>query len=82
MSKSKKAPNAEEVQATIRQLIQQTLREALEAELEEFLGYSMYQRSENDKYERRACCGLLKQAVNVDRQTHDPGTKFQVFSVL
>jgi len=48
MSKSKKAPNAEEVQATIKQLIQQTLREALEAELEEFLGYSRYQRSEND----------------------------------
>jgi len=48
MSKSKKAPNSEEVQATIKQLIQQTLREALEAELEEFLGYSRYERSGND----------------------------------
>ena len=43
MSKSKKAPNSEEVQAAIEQLIQQTLREALEAELEEFLGYSRYE---------------------------------------
>jgi len=39
MAKFKKAPNTEEVQATIKQLIQQTLRKAFEAELEEFLDY-------------------------------------------
>ena len=50
MAKPRKAPQLEEVQATIKQLIQQTLREALEAELEEFLGYPRYQRSDSDNY--------------------------------
>ena len=50
MAKPRKAPQPEEVQATIKQLIQQTLREALEAELEEFLGYPRYQRSDSDNY--------------------------------
>jgi len=34
--------------ATIKKLVQQTLREALEAELEEFLGYPGYQRSDSE----------------------------------
>ena len=42
--------NPNEVKQKIRDLIQQTLQEALEAELEEFLGYSKYERSENDNY--------------------------------
>ncbi len=40
--------NPKDVKQKIRDLIQQTLQEALEAELEEFLGYSKYERSEND----------------------------------
>ena len=48
MSKVKKALRPEEVQATIKELTQQTLREALEAELEEFLGYPKYQRSDSE----------------------------------
>lgn len=50
MTKIKKAPQPEEVQNAIKKLVQQTLREALEAELEEFLGYSKYQRSDSDNY--------------------------------
>jgi len=50
MTKVKKAFNTEEVQATIKQLIRQTLREALEAELEEFLGYKKYKRSDTENY--------------------------------
>ena len=46
MAKVKKASNTEEVQATIKQLLRQTLREALETELEEFLGYKKYERSD------------------------------------
>ena len=46
MTKVRKAPQPEEVQATIKELVRQTLKEALEAELEEFLGYSRYQRSD------------------------------------
>jgi len=42
--------NPNEVKQKIRDLIQQTLQESLEAELEEFLGYSKYERSENDNY--------------------------------
>ncbi|NOZ64726.1 MAG: IS256 family transposase, partial [Caldiserica bacterium] len=48
MEKKKKAPKPEEVRARIKELVQQTLQEALEAELEEFLGYSKHQRSDND----------------------------------
>ncbi|WP_457571899.1 IS256 family transposase [Desulfovulcanus sp.] len=50
MSKVKKAPKPEEVKTTIKELVQQTLREALEAELEEFLGYGRYERSDSDNY--------------------------------
>jgi len=48
MEKKKKAPRPEEVRARLKELVQQTLQEALEAELEEFLGYSRHQRSENE----------------------------------
>ena len=46
MAKIKKASNTEEVQATIKQLVRQTLKEAREVELEEFLGYKKYERSD------------------------------------
>lgn len=48
MEKKKKAPKPEEVRARIKELVQQTLQEALEAEIEEYLGYSKYQRSDNE----------------------------------
>ena len=48
MIKIKKAPKPEEVQTTIKKLVQQTLRGALEAELEEFLGYPRYQHSDSE----------------------------------
>ena len=48
MARVKKAPQPEEVQATIRELVRRSLREALEAELEEFLGYGRYERSDTD----------------------------------
>jgi len=50
MAKVRKAPQPEEVQATIKELVRQTLKEALEAELEEFLGYSRYQHSDSDNH--------------------------------
>jgi len=50
MAKVKKVSNPDEVQATIKQLVRQTLREALEAELEEFLGYKKYERSDTENY--------------------------------
>jgi len=50
MAKVKKVSNTDEVQATIKQLVRQTLREALEAELEEFLGYKKYERSDTENY--------------------------------
>ena len=50
MAKVKKVSNTDEVQATIKQLVRQTLREALEAELEEFLGYKKYKRSDTENY--------------------------------
>ena len=50
MAKVKKVSNTNEVQATIKQLVRQTLREALEAELEEFLGYKKYERSDIENY--------------------------------
>lgn len=48
MERKKKAPKPEEVRARIKELVQQTLQEALEAEIEEYLGYSKYQRSYNE----------------------------------
>ena len=48
MEKKKKAPKPEEVRARIKELVQQTLQEALEAEIEEYLGYSKYQRNYNE----------------------------------
>jgi len=62
MSKVKKVLKPEEVQATIKELTQQTLREALEAELEEFLGYSKYQRSDSDNYRNGYTSKTLKTA--------------------
>ena len=46
----KKALEPNQIKEKLKQLIQQTLQEALEAELEEFLGYSKYERSENNNY--------------------------------
>ena len=46
----KKALEPNQIKEKLKQLIQQTLQEALEAELEEFLGYSKYECSENDNY--------------------------------
>jgi len=48
MARVKKAPQPEEVQATIRELVRRTLREALEAKLEEFLGCGRYKCSDTD----------------------------------
>ena len=74
MSKVKKAPKPEEVQATIKKLTQQVLKEALEAELEEFLGYSKYQRSDSDNYRNghspktvKTSSGLIEIQVLRDR---------------
>ena len=72
MTKIKKAPQPEEVQNTIKKLVQQTLREALEAELEEFLGYSKYQRSDSDNYRNGYSAKTVKTAsgpleINVPR---------------
>ena len=38
------------IQEDLKKMLQQTLKEALEAELEEFLGYSKYQRKNTDNY--------------------------------
>jgi len=38
------------IREKLKQLIQQTLQEALEAELDEFLGYSKYERTNNENY--------------------------------
>jgi len=54
--------NPNDVKQKIRDLIQQTLQEALEAELEEFLGYSKYERSENDNYRN----GYIPKTVKTD----------------
>ena len=51
-----------EVKQKRRDLIQQTLQETLEAELEEFLGYSKYERSENDNYRN----GYTSKTVKTD----------------
>ena len=44
----KKRYDPELIKDDLKKLIQQTLREALEAELEDFLGYSRYQRTDSD----------------------------------
>ncbi|RMD47405.1 MAG: IS256 family transposase, partial [Aquificota bacterium] len=46
----KKALETNQIREKLKQLIQQTLQEALEAELEEFLGYSKYERTDVDNY--------------------------------
>ena len=74
MSKIKKAPQPEEVQAIIKKLTQQVLKEALEAELEDFLGYARYQRSDSDNYRNgyssktvKTISGLLEIQIPRDR---------------
>ena len=59
-AKVKKVSNTDEVQATIKQLVRQILREALEAELEEFLGYKKYERSDTETTEMDIVLKLLK----------------------
>jgi len=54
--------NPNDVKQKIKDLIQQTLQEALEAELEEFLGYSKYERYENDNYRN----GYIPKIVKTD----------------
>jgi len=49
-----------EVQATIKQFIQQTFRKALEAELEKFLGYEKYERSDTDNYRNEYSSKTIK----------------------
>ena len=44
----KKRYDPELIKDDLKKLIQQTLKEALEAELEDFLGYSKYQRTDSD----------------------------------
>ena len=63
MGKSKELLNSEEVQSTIKKLVQQTLREALEAELEEFLGYSKYQRINGQEDSRNYRNGYTAKVV-------------------
>jgi len=46
----KKALEPDQIREKLKQLIQQTLQEALEAELDEFLGYSKYERTDSDNY--------------------------------
>ncbi|WP_457642097.1 IS256 family transposase [Persephonella sp.] len=58
----KKALEPNQIREKLKQLIQQTLQEALEAELEEFLGYSRYERSENDNYRN----GYIPKTVKTD----------------
>ncbi|WP_457639503.1 transposase, partial [Persephonella sp.] len=54
--------NPNDVKQKIRDLIQQTLQEALEAELEEFLGYSKYERTDSDNYRN----GYIPKTVKTD----------------
>ena len=59
----KKKYDPQLIQEDLRKLIQQTLREALEAELEEFLGYSKYNRGEKDNYRNGYISKTVKTAV-------------------
>ncbi len=54
--------NPNDVKQKIRDLIQQTLQETLEAELEEFLGYSKYERTDSDNYRN----GYIPKTVKTD----------------
>jgi transposase-like protein len=47
----------------LKELIRQTLKEALEAELEEFLGYSKYERTESDNSRNGYISKTVKTAV-------------------
>jgi len=58
----KKALEPDKVRKKLKQINQQTLQETLEAELEEFLGYSKYERSENDNYRN----GYIPKTVKTD----------------
>ena len=59
----KKKYDPELIKEDLKKLIQQTLREALEAELEEFLGYSKYERGEKDNYRNGYISKTVKTAV-------------------
>jgi len=59
----KKKYDPQLIQEDLKKLIQQTLREALEAELEEFLGYSKYNRGEKDNYRNGYISKTVKTAV-------------------
>jgi len=59
----KKKYDPQLIQEDLRKLIQQTLRETLEAELEEFLGYSKYNRGEKDNYRNGYISKTVKTAV-------------------
>ena len=54
--------NPDQVKQKIKSLIQQTLQEALETELEEFLGYSKYERTGKDNYRN----GYIPKTVKTD----------------
>ena len=62
MSKIQKRLKPEEVQATIREFTRQFFREALEAEMEEFLGYKKYERSDSDNSRNGYICKTVKTA--------------------
>jgi transposase-like protein len=59
----KKKYDPELIKEDLKKLIQQTLREALESELEEFLGYSKYERGEKDNYRNGYISKTVKTAV-------------------
>ena len=59
----KKKYDPELIKEDLKKLIQQTLREALEAELEEFLGYSKYERGEKDNHRNGYISKTVKTAV-------------------
>ncbi len=56
----KEALEPNKIRESLRELIRQTLQEALEAELEEFLGYSKYERNENDNYRNGYTTKIVK----------------------
>ena len=59
----KEALEPNKIRESLRELIRQTLQEALEAELEEFLGYSKYERNENDNYRNGYTTKIVKTDV-------------------
>ncbi|OAQ20906.1 IS256 family transposase [Thermosulfurimonas dismutans] len=75
MSKIQKATKPQEVQATIKEFTREFLGEVLEAELEEFLGYKKYERSDSDNYRNgytpksvKTTCGPIELLVPRDRK--------------